>query len=88
MYLAASYNLPPALSNYPERLSGWCYCIEKYFTNTFSEAKNISEITCSRLKDITAETRDLKFHASVPIFVKGEKAGAAKSPKQRIPTAR
>ncbi len=75
VYLAASYNLPPALSNYPERLSGWCYCIEKYLTNRFSEAKNISEITCSRLKDIHAETRDLKFHATVPIFVKGEKAG-------------
>lgn len=75
VYLAASYNLPPALSNYPERLSGWCYCIEKYLTNRFSEARNISEITCTRLKDIQTETRDLKFHATVPIFVKGEKAG-------------
>ncbi|BDS09509.1 LuxR C-terminal-related transcriptional regulator [Aureispira anguillae] len=75
VYLAASYNLPPALSNFPERLSGWCYCIEKYLSNAFSEAKNISEIACSRLKDIKVDTRDLKFHATVPIFVQGEKAG-------------
>ncbi|MEM8891883.1 MAG: LuxR C-terminal-related transcriptional regulator [Bacteroidota bacterium] len=75
VYLAASYNLPPALANYPERLSGWCSCIEKYLSNSVSEAENISEITCSRLKDIKSETRDLKFHATVPIFVQGEKAG-------------
>ena len=33
VYLAASYNLPPALSNNPERLSGWCYCIKKYLSD-------------------------------------------------------
>ena len=33
VYLAASYNLPPALSNHPGRLSGWCFCIEKYLSN-------------------------------------------------------
>lgn len=75
VFLAASYNLPPALSKHPERLSGWCFCIEKYLANAFSEARNISEITCSRLKDIRSDTRDLKFHATVPIFVQGEKAG-------------
>lgn len=75
VYLATSYNLPPALGNHPERLSGWCFCIDKYLSNAFSEARNISEITCSRLKDIKSGTRDLKFHATVPIFVKGEKTG-------------
>ena len=75
VYLAASYNLPPALGNYPERLSGWCSCIEKYLSDSVSEAENISEITCSRLKDIKSDTRDLKFHATVPIFIQGEKAG-------------
>ena len=29
VYLAASYNLPPALTEFPERLSGWCYCIKQ-----------------------------------------------------------
>jgi len=50
VYLAASYNLPPALGNHPERLSGWCYCIEKYLSNDIAKARNISEIACSRLK--------------------------------------
>lgn len=75
VYLAASYNLPPALANHPERLSGWCYCIQKYFSDNIASARNISEITCSRLKDIQSDTRDLKFHATVPISVQGEKAG-------------
>ena len=75
VYLAASYNLPPALSDHPERLSGWCYCIEKYLTSDMDRARNISEITCSRLKDIKTGTRDLKFHATIPITISGQKIG-------------
>lgn len=75
VYLAASYNLPPALSNHPERLSGWCFCIEKYLSNDISKARNISEITCSRLKNIKSGTRDLKFHATIPITTNGQKVG-------------
>jgi two-component system, NarL family, sensor kinase len=75
VYLAASYNLPPALSNHPERLSGWCFCIEKYLSDDISKARNISEITCSRLKNIKSGTRDLKFHATIPITVQGKKTG-------------
>jgi two-component system, NarL family, sensor kinase len=75
VYLAASYNLPPALSNHPERLSGWCFCIEKYLSDNFPKAMNISEITCSRLKNIKSGTRDLKFHATIPITTNGQKVG-------------
>ncbi len=75
VYLAASYNLPPALSNHPERLSGWCYCIEKYLSNDIAKARNISEIACSRLKNIKSGTRDLKFHATIPITTNGQKIG-------------
>jgi len=75
VYLAASYNLPPALSRYPERLSGNCYCIDSYLADGISEARNISEITCTRLKDITAGTRGLKFHATIPITIEGQKVG-------------
>jgi two-component system, NarL family, sensor kinase len=75
VYLAASYNLPPALSNHPERLSGWCFCIEKYLSDNFPKARNISEITCSRLKNIKSGTRDLKFHATIPITTNGQKVG-------------
>lgn len=75
VYLAASYNLPPALSNYPERLSGWCYCIKQYLSDEIDQAMNISEITCSRLKDISTGTKDLKFHACIPITINGQKVG-------------
>ncbi len=75
VYLAASYNLPPALSNHPERLSGWCYCIKQYLSDAIDQAMNISEITCSRLKDISTGTKGLKFHAIIPITVNGQKVG-------------
>ncbi len=75
VYLAASYNLPPALINHPERLSGWCYCIEKYLSNDIAKARNISEIACTRLKNIKSGTRDLKFHATIPITTQGQKVG-------------
>jgi two-component system NarL family sensor kinase len=75
VYLAASYNLPPALNDYPERLSGWCFCIQKYLSDDISKATNISEIACTRLKNITSGTRDLKFHATIPLTISGQKAG-------------
>jgi two-component system, NarL family, sensor kinase len=75
VYLAASYNLPPALSDHPERLAGWCYCLEKYLSDGMAKARNISEITCSRLKNIHSGTRDLKFHATIPITTEGQKVG-------------
>ena len=75
VYLAASYNLPPALSNYPERLSGWCYCIKQYLSDDIDQAMNISEIACTRLKDVSTGTKDLKFHATIPITINGQKVG-------------
>jgi DNA-binding CsgD family transcriptional regulator len=75
VYLAASHNLPPALSDHPERLSGWCYCIKQYLADDMDQAMNISEITCSRLEDISTGTKGLKFHAVIPITIKGQKVG-------------
>lgn len=75
VYLAASHNLPPALQNHPERLSGWCYCIQKYLSHGIAEAQNISEITCTRLKNIKTGARDLKFHATIPITANERKIG-------------
>lgn len=75
VYLAASYHLPPALSNHPERLSGWCYCIKQYLSDDIDEAMNISEIACSRLKDVRTGTKDLKFHATIPITINQQKVG-------------
>lgn len=75
VYLAASHQLPGALARHPERLSGWCYCIEKYLNSEFQAPKNISEIACSRLKDLPDSTVGMKFHATVPIYSQGEKLG-------------
>ncbi len=75
VYLAASYNLPPALREHPERLSGRCYCIENYLSNGIGKPQNISEIVCSRLKNIKSGTLELKFHATVPITIGNEKTG-------------
>lgn len=75
VYLAASHNLPPALSNHPERLSGRCYCIKQYLSDDINQALNISEIACSRLKDTSLGTKGLKFHATIPIIINGQKVG-------------
>ena len=75
VYLAVSHNLPPALGNHPERLSGWCYCIKHYFSDEIDQAMNISEIACSRLEDIKSGTNDLKFHATIPIISNNQKVG-------------
>ncbi len=75
VYLAASHQLPEALARHPERLSGWCYCIEKYLNSEFQAPKNISEIACSRLKNLPDSSVGMKFHATIPIFSQGEKLG-------------
>ncbi|SHG19541.1 LuxR C-terminal-related transcriptional regulator [Flagellimonas flava] len=75
VYLAVSHNLPPALGNHPERLSGWCYCIKQYLSDDMDQAMNISEIACSRLRDISSGTNGLKYHATIPIIMDRQKVG-------------
>jgi len=75
IYLAASYNLPPALRDSPEHLSGRCYCIEKYLSDRIGTAANISEIACTRLNKLHSGINDLKFHATVPIRILDQKVG-------------
>ncbi|MEL6923763.1 MAG: LuxR C-terminal-related transcriptional regulator [Bacteroidota bacterium] len=75
VFLAASHNLPPVLRKHPERLSGECYCITRYLEDDLEAATNISEITCTRLKDIEEGTDGLKFHATIPLFDQDQKIG-------------
>lgn len=75
VYLAAEYNLPPIFSEKPELLTGTCYCIDKYLTGSLENAANISEITCTRLKNLTEGTEGLRYHASIPLMVRDEKIG-------------
>lgn len=75
VFLAASHQLPLAFTQKPERLSGWCYCIDKYLANHLESAANISEITCTRLKDLEEGTQGLRYHATVPLFDGAQKIG-------------
>lgn len=75
VYLAASHHLPPAFQQHPERLSGWCWCIEKYLSDRMDTTVNISEITCTRLKDLEHGTAGLRYHASIPLFSGKAKIG-------------
>ncbi len=75
VFLAASHQLPPAFTKHPERLSGWCYCIDKYLADNLNSAANISEITCTRLKDLKEGTNGLRYHATIPLFDKDKKIG-------------
>jgi len=75
IYLAAAYNLPPIFEKRPDLLTDTCYCIDKYLKENRDDATNISEITCSRLKDFVEGTEGLRFHASVPLIGRKEKIG-------------
>ena len=74
-YIAASYNLPPVFYEKPQLLNGTCYCIDKYLKDNLENASNISEITCTRLKNLNEGTKGLRFHASVPLYGSKEKIG-------------
>ncbi|MBX2878196.1 MAG: GAF domain-containing sensor histidine kinase [Saprospiraceae bacterium] len=74
-YIAASYNLPPIFEERTDLLTGTCYCLEKYINDNLSDTANISEITCSRLKDLEQGTDRLRFHASVPLLSNVGKIG-------------
>lgn len=75
VYLAASYQLPSPLSDQPERLSGWCYCIDKCLSSEIKEAGNISEISCTRLRDLPLLAKNIRYHATVPITTRGQTVG-------------
>jgi two-component system NarL family sensor kinase len=71
-YLAASQALPPYLANHPQRMKGYCLCLDTFLEGSLEGAANIDVLRCSRLKNAERE-RDpssygLRFHASVPIY--------------------
>ncbi|MBK8021457.1 MAG: GAF domain-containing sensor histidine kinase [Chloroflexi bacterium] len=69
-YLAAVRNLPPGLSDDPARMDGsvYCYCLDTYRLGELDDARNISAITCTRLKELEAGAAGLRYHASVPLY--------------------
>ncbi len=45
-YLAAVQNLQPGLAGNPERMAGWCYCLETFQEGDLTGAANINVVTC------------------------------------------
>lgn len=78
-YLAASHNLPPYLQE-PVRMTGSrCWCIEGLLDGDF-RSSNVDSIECSRLRPATlrnqtALTRGIAYHASVAIRFGGRDLG-------------
>lgn len=73
-YLAASRNLPPALTDNPPLMDGnsYCYCLDTYQRGDLEGAANVNVVTCSRLKRLVDGTDGLRYHASIPLYA-GEK---------------
>jgi two-component system, NarL family, sensor kinase len=71
-YLAAAQSLPPYLANHPQRMTGYCLCLETFLQGDLEGAANIDVLRCSRLKKAENEndpsSLGLRFHASVPIY--------------------
>ncbi len=70
--LAAAQALPPYLSEHPERMTGYCLCLDTFLDGALEGAANIDVLRCSRLKnaerDSDPSSHGLRFHASVPIY--------------------
>lgn len=74
-YLAAAQNLPPALTIKPQRMEGWCYCLETYRDGDLEGAANVNVVTCTRLRGLVDGTDGLRYHASIPLYGHGKKLG-------------
>lgn len=71
-YLAAALNLPHGLRREPERMAGWCYCLESFCAGALDGAANVGVVACSRLRKLAlaqGDTAGLRYHASVPLKV-------------------
>jgi len=71
-YLAAAQALPPYLADHPQRMTGYCLCLDTFLEGCLEGAANIDVFRCSRLKhaerDNDPSSWGLRFHASVPIY--------------------
>jgi two-component system NarL family sensor kinase len=71
-YLAAAQSLPPYLADHPERMTGYCLCLDTFLEGSLEGAANIDVLRCSRLKSAERENDPtswgLRFHASIPIY--------------------
>ncbi|MGB5104764.1 MAG: GAF domain-containing protein, partial [Steroidobacteraceae bacterium] len=70
--LLAAHNLPPALE-LAGAMEGECACRRKLLAGELDSVTNILE--CERLRKATGDTRGLRIHASVPLWLGGETLG-------------
>lgn len=68
-YLAAARHLPPALKDDPHAMDGErsCYCLDGYVYGDLAVARNVSIVTCTRLKGLVHGTGGLRAHTTVPL---------------------
>src|SRR6266404_9000951 len=78
-YLAAAQALPPYLADHPERMTGFCLCLDTFLEGDLEGAANINVLRCSRLKnaerDKDPSSLGLRFHASIPIYANNTPIG-------------
>lgn len=74
-YLAAAQNLPPVLTQDPDRMRGSCYCLRTFQEGDLAGAANVNVVECSRLYGLTDGTDGLSYHASIPLYAHGKKMG-------------
>jgi two-component system NarL family sensor kinase len=73
--LAAKRNLPPGLVKHPELMEGGCHCLWTYAAGDLHGAANVNVVACSRLAKLVADRRELRCHASVPLYVDDRRLG-------------
>lgn len=73
--LAAKRNLPPGLVKHPELMEGECYCLLTYAAGDLRGAANVNVVGCSRLAKLVSDSRQLRCHASVPLYVDDRRLG-------------
>jgi two-component system NarL family sensor kinase len=74
--LAATRNLPPELVEHPELMEGSdCYCLLTYAAGDLRGAANVNVVGCSRLRKLVSDSRHLRCHASVPLYVDDRRLG-------------
>jgi two-component system, NarL family, sensor kinase len=74
-YLAAAQNLPSGLANDPDRMEGWCYCLDTYKAGDLRGAANVNVVKCTRLNGLVDGNDGLRYHASIPLYAHGKKLG-------------
>jgi two-component system NarL family sensor kinase len=74
-HLAAKRNLPPGLVKHPELMEGDCYCLTTYAASDLRGAANVNVVGCSRLARLVSDSRQLRCHASVPLYVDDRRLG-------------